>query len=430
MAAAALAVGALVCGLGVTEVTAREHFSGFRSHSALLAAFPARDRRGDAASLRVRGAEPARRCCWCRCSRCSRCASGCCGDSFRVARHARVVEATGAVGRLSPSLTAGAGVPWSESVNSAPPSGGVGGRDAAAVLLGDLADDREAEAAALARARVGAPVEAVEDVGQVGLGDAVAVIAHADAGLRRPSTSTGPPGAAWRAALSSRLLIARVRRSGSPSRASGSSCATNSTFGLLRRARSSALLGDPVEPDLVHLLGRQCRRAPPRSGRRRALLSSSLCSTTSASRRWRSSSSSSPPASSTSMLVRRLVTGVRSSCEASATSWRWARTDSSSCRARLLEPLEHLVEAGRELADLVVGVDREALAEVVGLADQLGGVRHLRQRARARGGPRSGRARRRARRRAGTRARGSTRRVERTSSTGSAAGRAGPRPET
>ncbi len=30
------------------------------------------------------------------------------------------------------------------------------------------------------------------------------------------------------------------------------------------------------------------------------------------------------------MFVRRLVTGVRSSCEASATSWRWARTDSSS----------------------------------------------------------------------------------------------------
>ncbi len=30
------------------------------------------------------------------------------------------------------------------------------------------------------------------------------------------------------------------------------------------------------------------------------------------------------------MLVRRLVTGVRSSCEASATSWRWARIESSS----------------------------------------------------------------------------------------------------
>ena len=30
------------------------------------------------------------------------------------------------------------------------------------------------------------------------------------------------------------------------------------------------------------------------------------------------------------MLVRTLVRGVRSSCDASATSWRWARVDSSS----------------------------------------------------------------------------------------------------
>lgn len=37
----ALVVGAIVCGLGVTEVTAREHFSGYRSHSTLLAAVPA-----------------------------------------------------------------------------------------------------------------------------------------------------------------------------------------------------------------------------------------------------------------------------------------------------------------------------------------------------------------------------------------------------
>jgi hypothetical protein len=37
----ALFVGAVVCGLGVTEVTAREHFSGFRSHATLLAAIPA-----------------------------------------------------------------------------------------------------------------------------------------------------------------------------------------------------------------------------------------------------------------------------------------------------------------------------------------------------------------------------------------------------
>jgi hypothetical protein len=37
---AALVVGAIVCALGVLEVTAREHFSGYRSHSMLLAAFP------------------------------------------------------------------------------------------------------------------------------------------------------------------------------------------------------------------------------------------------------------------------------------------------------------------------------------------------------------------------------------------------------
>lgn len=38
---AALAAGAAVCGLGVLEVTAREHFTGYRSHCALLAAVPA-----------------------------------------------------------------------------------------------------------------------------------------------------------------------------------------------------------------------------------------------------------------------------------------------------------------------------------------------------------------------------------------------------
>jgi hypothetical protein len=37
----AMVVCAIVCGLGVAEVTAREHFSGFRSHATLLAAIPA-----------------------------------------------------------------------------------------------------------------------------------------------------------------------------------------------------------------------------------------------------------------------------------------------------------------------------------------------------------------------------------------------------
>jgi hypothetical protein len=38
---AALIVGLIVCALGVVEVTGREHFSGYRSHSAMLAAIPA-----------------------------------------------------------------------------------------------------------------------------------------------------------------------------------------------------------------------------------------------------------------------------------------------------------------------------------------------------------------------------------------------------
>jgi type IV secretory pathway VirB3-like protein len=38
---AALIVGVVVCALGVIEITAREHFSGYRSHTTLLAAAPA-----------------------------------------------------------------------------------------------------------------------------------------------------------------------------------------------------------------------------------------------------------------------------------------------------------------------------------------------------------------------------------------------------
>ena len=40
-AAPALVVGTIVCVLGVAEVTAREHFSGYRSHTTLLAGIPA-----------------------------------------------------------------------------------------------------------------------------------------------------------------------------------------------------------------------------------------------------------------------------------------------------------------------------------------------------------------------------------------------------
>ena len=38
---AALELGIIIMGLGVTELTAREHFSGFKSHATLLALLPA-----------------------------------------------------------------------------------------------------------------------------------------------------------------------------------------------------------------------------------------------------------------------------------------------------------------------------------------------------------------------------------------------------
>jgi uncharacterized membrane protein HdeD (DUF308 family) len=39
-AGAPLTAGVILCLLGVAEVTAREHFSGYRSHTVLLAAIP------------------------------------------------------------------------------------------------------------------------------------------------------------------------------------------------------------------------------------------------------------------------------------------------------------------------------------------------------------------------------------------------------
>jgi len=40
-AAPVLVTGIIICTLGVVEVTAREHFSGYRSHATLLAGVPA-----------------------------------------------------------------------------------------------------------------------------------------------------------------------------------------------------------------------------------------------------------------------------------------------------------------------------------------------------------------------------------------------------
>ena len=138
-------------------------------------------------------------------------------------------------------------------------------------------------------------------------------------------TSTTPPGGLHFAALSSRFATARSSRAGTPCTSAGSSWVSNVTAGACRRARSTAAatrrssrtsstagaLGllvagelDEVADERAQLL--QLRdevraQAVAVAGVRRAA------------------------PGSTSRFVRSEVSGVRSSCEASATSWRWAR---------------------------------------------------------------------------------------------------------
>ena len=76
------------------------------------------------------------------------------------------------------------------------------------------------------------------------------------------------------------------------------------------------------------------------------------------------------------MFVRRLVSGVRSSCEASETSWRCARAESSSASSIVLN-------VRGEPGELVLAAGVDPLREVACLRDVLGGPRqslHRRER--------------------------------------------------
>ena len=68
------------------------------------------------------------------------------------------------------------------------------------------------------------------------------------------------------------------------------------------------------------------------------------------------------------MFVRRLVSGVRNSCDASETSRRCASD-------RLLERGEHRVEGNGEAPELVLAVRVHAAAQVLRRGDVLGGLR-------------------------------------------------------
>ena len=76
--------------------------------------------------------------------------------------------------------------------------------------------------------------------------------------------------------------------------------------------------------------------------------------------------------------MRTAVSGVRSSCDASATSRRCAPTDSLEC-------LEHLVEPRRQAAELVVAAHLDALGQVARRGDALGGGRQAPDRPERRG---------------------------------------------
>ncbi len=120
---------------------------------------------------------------------------------LRRATAPRRAFASGASRRSSASAgdlgtrRSGSSAPGRRRRISVPPPAAGSARDAAAVLLGDLSHDREPETRARPAARLGAAVEAVEDVRQVLRGDPRPVVAHGQLppvrGRPRPARPAG-----------------------------------------------------------------------------------------------------------------------------------------------------------------------------------------------------------------------------------------------
>ena len=247
-----------------------------------------------------------------------------------------------------------------------------------------------------------------------------AVVAHAHPVRRRRRTSTTPPGGECRAALSSRLLTARASRSRVPS-----------THGRLQlRLEPHARR---VAARARDRLARRARRAArPRCSRRgssprassirsaTSMPSSVVCSSTSASSRARSSGGSASDSASTSMFVRRRVIGVRSSCEASATSWRCAAIERSSVSSIALK-----CAASSPTSSWLVDLD--PAPEVLGRGDVARGLGHVRDRRDDVARDEPAEQRPRARRRPAPRAAGSAAAARAPSRSARASGRAAPR---
>ena len=170
-------------------------------------------------------------------------------------------------------------------------------------------------------------VEAVEDVREVLVGDAGPVVADRSPRRRARATSTAPPGGAPLGGVVEQVRDRAVepvrRRRGRPTPRARS---RTSTSGAWRRARSTASAT------------RRSRRTSSTSSCGLAVageVDERRATSAVSSSSWSIDVGEQPlalvlgasvsPAPSTSTFVRRLVSGVRSSCEASATSWRCAR---------------------------------------------------------------------------------------------------------
>ena len=237
------------------------------------------------------------------------------------------------------------------------------GRDAAAVRLGDLAHDREAEPGTGQRARRRGAVEAVEDVLAVLGRDARAVVAHAQLAARERDVDARA-GAASTCRRSRAGSTRRARAApATPSTVVGSMWALKCTFGKRARARSTAL--STISSSCT---AARSRFASPRASSSSPVIRSRIsCASRSrsAKRRARCSGSSRSCCFSTSMFVCRLVSGVRSSCEASATNRRCVSIDSSSAASIVLNAVPSRASSSWPPARV------DALARVARLRDPL-----------------------------------------------------------
>ena len=167
--------------------------------------------------------------------------------------------------------------------------------------------------------------------------------------MPRPRPRPGrPAGSTWPRCRAGCRPPARSS-TGAPWTTDSSKSVSNSTPGAVAPGALDRVRGDQVEPNVLPARPppRASPRAPARSARRSAR------SSRRSARRRRGAAARAPrrtarsPRARTSMFVRRLVSGVRSSWEASATSCRCALLESSSAA-------EHRVEARGEPAELVV----------------------------------------------------------------------------